>query len=311
MNCANHPDLPVAAYCQFCGKPLCTQCAQTIRNIVGCEPCIAARLGAASGIRQGAMPGGSNYAMHLGDKNFQYTATGPLPPPHAPNPALAFIFGWIPGVGAMYNGQFAKGLLHVMVFVILIDLSRWNGVIGICIAAWVFYQVFDAYHTAQARRDGLPLPNPLGINDIGQWFTGPRGLNEPSAGAAAPFPAMPCNGAAGYAAGMPPMPPDQYDMPEIHPGIPTGAVILIGLGILFLLGNLGILSDHWLDHFWPLILIGLGAWILIRRKHAPPLGGMTGPKSGPTYPPASTGGASPNVSSPDTSSPETSRGGKQ
>ncbi len=27
---------------------------------------------------------------------------------------------------------------------------------------------FEAYHTAVARRDGLPLPNAFGFNDIGE-----------------------------------------------------------------------------------------------------------------------------------------------
>ena len=182
MNCAFHPDQPVAAYCQFCGKPLCTACAHSIQNIVGCEPCMTARL---------TTPPAGWSSVHIGKehggKGFHFTSYTPFPPaqpfvppgpgafpPNTANPGLAFILGWIPGVGAMYNGQFAKGLLHVLVFVMLIDLTRWNGVLGICVAAWVFYQVFDAYQTAMARRDGLPLPNPLGLNDIGAWFTGHR-----------------------------------------------------------------------------------------------------------------------------------------
>ena len=46
-----------------------------------------------------------------------------------------------------------------------------------------------------------------------------------------------------------------------------GAIILIGLGVLFLLANLG-----WVPHFgaliakwWPLILIAVGGWMLLRR----------------------------------------------
>lgn len=296
MNCANHPEVPAAVFCQFCGKPLCKDCAHTIRNIVGCEPCIAARLGAAPA---------SQYTVNVGDRNFQYTATGtmpPPPPPGTPNPRLAFVFGWIPGVGAMYNGQFAKGLVHVLIFAILVSLSDSHDVFGFLVAGWVVYQIFDTYQTAVARRDGLPLPNPLGLNDIQQWFTGQRGNpfgphptpgvppTPPAPGAAAGAdapPAAPFMPASGYASPrqpMPPVPPDQYDLPELRAGVPTGAIVLIGIGVLFLLGNLGFLNSHWIDRTWPLLVVALGAWILIRRSQGLPPGG---PPSTPGNPPGS------------------------
>jgi TM2 domain-containing membrane protein YozV len=311
VTCAFHPDQPVAAYCQFCGKPLCSACAHSIQNIVGCEPCMTARLN--------APPVGWS-SVHIGKqrhgKSFQFSAYTPHPPvpPYAPpyvppvpgsvppytaNPGLAFGLGWIPGVGAMYNGQFAKGLLHVLIFVMLIDLTRWNGAIGICVAAWVFYQVFDAYQTALARRDGLPLPNPLGLNDIGSWVTGhrsrpgtpaqpaqpgaaadPAAQTPPSAPASpefappfAPGSQPPIAGFAPFVHSMPPVPPDQYDLPEIHHGLPTGAVVLVALGVLFLLNNFGVLHGRWIDHSWPLFLIGLGIWILWKRSNEPPAPG--------------------------------------
>ena len=48
--------------------------------------------------------------------------------------------------------------------------------IRLFIAAWILYQSFEAYHTAKARRDGMPLPDPLGLNEVGNWFNpGARG----------------------------------------------------------------------------------------------------------------------------------------
>ena len=41
-----------------------------------------------------------------------------------PNPVAAAVLGLIPGVGAMYNGQFFKGLIHVVIFAVLISISR-------------------------------------------------------------------------------------------------------------------------------------------------------------------------------------------
>ena len=47
-----------------------------------------------------------------------------------------------------------------------------------------------------------------------------------------------------------------------------GAVILIGLGVLFLLGNFGLLREDWLDKGWPLILVAVGVALLFRQFSA-------------------------------------------
>src|SRR6202453_260584 len=145
MNCQNHPDVPAAAYCQTCGKPLCTACMRSVGGSVFCEPCLAARLSASQG---GAFPNAPVTGIHA-------------------HPLLAGLLGFIPGVGAMYNGQFAKALAHVLIFAVFVSLSDKSALFGLLVAAWVFYQVFDAAQTAKARRDGLPLPNPFGLNDLG------------------------------------------------------------------------------------------------------------------------------------------------
>ena len=161
MNCANHPDRERVAFCQNCGKPLCSECTRTIGTAVFCEPCLAARLAAADTNSATGTP--------YGNVNVPYGAVSPVPvAPGAPNPVLAGLLGIIPGVGAMYNGQYAKGVVHLVVFAVLVSLADSNGVFGLFIAGWVFYQIFEAYHTARARRDGTSLPNPFGLNDIGE-----------------------------------------------------------------------------------------------------------------------------------------------
>jgi TM2 domain-containing membrane protein YozV len=96
-----------------------------------------------------------------------YTAppTTPPPPAYSPNlgvsPGLAFILGLLPGVGAIYNGQYAKGLLHVLVFGTLISIASSDTVAGpmpgLMIAIWVVYMAFEAYHTARLRLAGQPV----------------------------------------------------------------------------------------------------------------------------------------------------------
>jgi len=87
-----------------------------------------------------------------------------------PNPSVAAVLGVIPGVGAMYNGQYFKGLIHVVIFVVIISITTHYGIFGLFIPAWILYQSFEAFHTAKAIRDGQPIPDPLGLNEVGNWL---------------------------------------------------------------------------------------------------------------------------------------------
>jgi TM2 domain-containing membrane protein YozV len=92
------------------------------------------------------------------------------PHPERAEPSAAAVLGLIPGVGAMYNGQFFKGLIHVVIFAVLVSITDHYGIFGIFIARGCLYQSFEAYHTARALRDGQPLPDPLGLNEVGNWL---------------------------------------------------------------------------------------------------------------------------------------------
>jgi hypothetical protein len=90
-------------------------------------------------------------------------------PPHAGgSPGLAFLLGLIPGVGAVYNGQYAKGLIHVVIFGILISVasngaSGFEPLFGLLIGCFYFYMPFEAYHTAKLRNAGLPVDEFSGV----------------------------------------------------------------------------------------------------------------------------------------------------
>jgi TM2 domain-containing membrane protein YozV len=277
MDCVNHSGVTATAFCQNCGKPLCGNC---VRNGAGgqilCEPC--------------------------------WTAWQNIPNPFVaaptgePNPAAAAVLGLIPGVGAMYNGQFFKGLIHVVIFAILISITTHYGIFGIFIGAWVLYQSFEAFHTAKARRDGQPLPDPLGLNEVGNWLNlGQKPNYPPGPGVSGGIPGSPNPNpgpnpgpAGGYQAPYQTPYPGQYQAPyqappyapaagftaqAADPGAPTippppalwrrkepiGAFVLIGLGILFLLGQLDDIGGKVFEFTWPLLLIGLGVWLVVRR----------------------------------------------
>jgi len=295
MNCVNHPDVAAAAYCQNCGKPLCTGCMRSVGGVIYCEPCLAARLSP-------PFQGGTAYP----DANL----TGL----HA-HPVLAGLLGFIPGVGAMYNGQYIKALAHVLIFAVFVSLSDKSFVFALLLAAWVFYQVFDAAQTAKARRDGLPLPNPFGLNDLGSRLgMAPTPVAapyvagfSPSAAPGAP-PATPDPGAGPYPGpgptsqgfvqpppytasyGVPPPPPAGSAFPGSGPYSPplygapgpiepaehkhpVGAVVLIIIGIVLLLQTLGVFEEEWISRAWPVVIIGVGAWLLYRRTRDMPRGG--------------------------------------
>jgi hypothetical protein len=225
----------------------------------------------------------------------------------------------------MYNGQFVKAFAHVIVFVILVSISDHISAVGILVAAWVFYQIFDAAQTAVARRDGRPLPDPFGLNDLGQRLGMPAAgvpyVAPPPAAGAQPDWTTP--GSASYAAGEPgaqafvqnpaqsqaampdPASPEfeawarraaaekvMRDMgmpvtgagyqpvaplpPQVYVGRsePIGAIVLIGVGMLFLLSTLGVFRLDWIGRGWPILIILIGGWLLFRRmRTTPPTGG--------------------------------------
>jgi hypothetical protein len=225
MNCANHSDIAAVAFCRSCGKPLCQTCTRDVRGVIYCESCLAARLDGtapAAGFVPPAQtvypPGGPAYVR-------------PGAASSGPNPTVAGILaGFFPiGVGAVYAGQYAKGLSHLVIMVLLIlglgaDLP-WYVITMLAITTGFFYvyQIIDAVRTAKAVQMGEPAPDPFGL-------------------------------AATFGAG------EKFEGTKI----PSGAAILIGLGVLFLLHTAG-LFEFGLDRFWPLILIGLGVWLFAKQ----------------------------------------------
>ena len=294
MDCVNHSGVTATSFCQNCGKALCGQCVRTgAGGQILCEPCM----------------------------NAWQAYQQPFVPavPGSPNPSAAAVLGLIPGVGAMYNGQFFKGLIHVVIFAVLVSITEYHGIFGIFIGAWVLYQSFEAYHTARALRDGQPLPDPLGLNEVGNWLNLGSRPQHPGVHPGMPPAAQPPPGSGSYAppppgAYQPPytggayQPPSQasYQSPYgtpyappvpgftpvagtadpanpdpanpsgmagpdiVHPLFwrrkePIGAIVLIALGVLFLLGQLDIFHGRLIEFAWPLFLIGIGVWLVVRR----------------------------------------------
>jgi hypothetical protein len=210
--CANHPDLPVASFCRVCGKPLCAACRRPVAGTVFCAE------------HAPPIPATPPPASPPPISDSPYTAQAPpVNPMGGSSPAIAFLLGLIPGVGAIYNGQYAKGLVHAVVFGLLVtaissgQLHGFEPLLGILIAVFVFYMSLEAYHTARKHEAGEPVDE----------FSSLAGSGED--------------------------------------GFPTGAVILIGLGLLLLLNTLDLISMQTVLRFWPVGLILIGAYMLYGR----------------------------------------------
>lgn len=210
MNCVNHPDLPAIAYCRSCGKPLCEACRVSAGGTVYCHEHATAAAAESP-----------------------YTATAPPPvrtaspvPDGGASPGLAFLLGLIPGVGAIYNGQYVKGLIHVVVLGVLISIvssSEASGglepLFGMMIGVWVFYMAFEAYHTARKRQLGQTVDEFSSL--------------------------VPLHGQ--------------------RSSFPVGPAVLIAVGLLFLLNNMDILRFSQIIRYWPIALIALGVYMLYER----------------------------------------------
>jgi TM2 domain-containing membrane protein YozV len=239
MNCATHVETPAVAYCRTCGKPMCSNCTRDVRGVIYCEECLASQM-------SGTMPPPPGPGAPIPG----------VPPPTAAggSPGLAAILGFIPGVGAMYNGEYTKGFIHVLIFVSLIwAADHVSDMFGFGIAAFVLYMPIEAYQTAKARMMGRQPPDPFGFNNMNLFGSG----SQPTAPVGVPVAGAP--GVEVDAA------QEQLEFRET-PRVPVGALILIGLGVIFLLNQFGWFHFDWFGRFWPLILIAVGIRVLMKRS---------------------------------------------
>jgi hypothetical protein len=145
MKCAVHPEVEASGYCRNCGKALCPECTRDVRGALYCESCLA-------GLVAGQQP--------LPQQQGQLQQ----PVEHDANPRLAGVLGFIPGLGAVYNGEYIKALIQVAIFGGLIaalssDASEGYSVfIAIALGCFYCYMPVDAYRVAKGRRAGQPAP---------------------------------------------------------------------------------------------------------------------------------------------------------
>lgn len=137
LYCAYHPKNPALVQCNQCARRLCAGCDHRIRGFPFCQDCIVA--GVELLRNQSQSP-----ASHV-----SYRKSSPF---------VATLLSFVPGLGAAYNGQTAKAIVHFAVFASFFQMAVLTqgvhffilGVLG----TWLFAAV-DACRTAQLMRAGF------------------------------------------------------------------------------------------------------------------------------------------------------------
>jgi hypothetical protein len=213
MNCFYHADAPNVAFCINCGRALCNQCTRNVRGSIYCEPCLG--------------------EIVEGKARASSTANGPTARKEVVggnNPGAAFALGLIPGVGAIYNGEFVKAAVHILIFGTLISIADATNAALFGFAAFGFYcyMPFEAYYTAKKRMlgvQGIVLETP--IDRL------------------------------------------QEQLGSVKDRQLWGGIALVVIGCLYLLGNLNVFRLDEVARLWPAALVLIGVWLLKNHQERP------------------------------------------
>src|SRR5213593_4192499 len=139
MTCNYHPKNSATVQCSQCARALCPACDHRIRGFPFCQDCIVA------GVEM------LRYQQsRTTDSQVIRRKTSPF--------IATFLSLFVPGLGAAYNGQTSKAIVHFAIFASFFQMAVVTDgltffVLGV-IGMWLFAAV-DACRTAQLMRAGL------------------------------------------------------------------------------------------------------------------------------------------------------------
>jgi len=137
MYCAYHAKNPAVVQCNQCARWLCPACDHRVRGFPFCQDCIV------DGVELLRHHSGSKPSHILRRKSSPFVAT---------------LLSFVPGLGAAYNGQTSKAIVHFAIFASFFQMAVLTQglhffVLGV-FGTWLFAAV-DACRTAQLMRAGL------------------------------------------------------------------------------------------------------------------------------------------------------------
>ena len=214
MNCVYHAEAPNVAFCIHCGRALCNDCVRNVKGSVYCEPCLGDIVAGKTASTSSSAGAAAKSEVVMKDVA-------------GTNPGAAFALGLIPGVGAIYNGEFVKAAVHILIFGTLVSLSEATdaALFGLATAGFYFYMPFEAYYTAKKRKlgaEGIELETP--IDRL------------------------------------------QQQLGNVKDRELWGGIALVVIGGLYLLGNLNFFDLHRIARFWPVVLVIVGVWLLKKHQ---------------------------------------------
>jgi len=137
MNCAYHSQNIAMTECNGCARPLCAGCDHRIKGFPFCEDCIVAGVDILRNSGRSSRQAGSRKRTY---------------------PFVALVLSWVcPGLGAAYNGQMVKALVHFGIIAGLFQMAVSTGmamfIIGL-LGMWWFFLPLDAWRSAKLIRAG-------------------------------------------------------------------------------------------------------------------------------------------------------------
>jgi hypothetical protein len=149
MKCSYHSTVDSQEYCSTCSKALCAECSHRIKAKVFCQDCLVR---------------GAEWAASVKDLHI---------PTDAPKRAAALSL--IPGMGAVYNGDYQKAIIQFAVFAALIIMGdEAHSIFGFGAFVFLVFTMFDSYRMAEAnlrsRVDEKPAKaHPAKDNTVAVW----------------------------------------------------------------------------------------------------------------------------------------------
>src|SRR4030095_9689152 len=147
MTCSYHTRNPATVQCSQCARALCPACDHRIRGFPYCQDCIVA------GVEMLRYQQSRNTEPHVIRRQ-----TSPF--------IATFLSFFVPGLGAAYNGQTSKAIVHFAIFASFFQMAVITQGISFFVlgvfGTWLFAAV-DACRTAQLMR---ACPSPDAEDDV-------------------------------------------------------------------------------------------------------------------------------------------------
>jgi hypothetical protein len=113
-------------FCGACSRALCSECSHQIKGKIYCQDCLVR---------------GAEWAAAVKDLRI---------PTDAPKRAAALSL--IPGMGAVYNGDYQKAITQFAVFAALSIMGdNIHGIFGFGAFVFLIFTMFDSYRTAEVK----------------------------------------------------------------------------------------------------------------------------------------------------------------